>query len=544
MKASDLFVRCLEKEGVEYIFGIPGEETLHIMDSLSRSRIKFIPTRHEQGAAFIANVYGRLTGKAGVCLSTLGPGATNLITGVADAYLDRSPLVAITGQAGLDRMHKESHQYVDILRMFRPITKWNARIERPEIIPEVVRKAFKVAETEKPGATHIEFPEDVAAQESQAEPLEPKPVKYARPNPESIAGAAEIIAKAQYPIILAGNGVIRRKASKELTALARKVQIPVTYTFMGKGAIDYKEPLCLLTVGLQSRDWVMCGLERADAVIAVGYDLVEYSPRSWNTDRRKKIIHIDSLPSEVDSFYQPEVEIVGEISAALEELAEACNFQKEPVGEATLRQLILSELADYREDTGFPLKPQKVLADLREALSPEDILVSDVGAHKLWIARMFPARKPNTVLISNGFASMGIAVPGAIAAKLAQPGKKVVAVSGDGGFLMNSQELETAKRLGTSFVCLVWTDSSYGLIEWKQRNLFGSSFGVNFNNPDLVQYAQSFGLPAFRIERATDFLPTLQQALDLKLPSVIEVPIDYRENLRLTERLGHIVCPI
>jgi len=545
MKVSDLLVECLATEGVEYIFGIPGEEILDVVDSLSQSRISFVPTRHEQGAAFMANVYGRLTGKPGVCLSTLGPGATNLTTGVADALLDRVPLLAITGQASLDKLYKESHQRIDIIEMFKPITKWNARVELPNILPELVAEAFKIAQAEKPGATHIELPEDVAAMETSAVPLRSKTTgQYARPNPSSIRAAANIIEQADYPIILAGNGVIRRRASKQLTELAQKLQIPVIQTFMGAGSIDYRNPLCLLTVGLQSNDWVMCGLDRADVVIAVGYDPVEYAPKSWNADKQKRIIHIDASPSEVDEYYLPEVEIVAEIGNTLEGLAKTCQVTAGRLIHDELRQHVLGELEEYREDQSFPLKPQKVVGDLRKALGEDDILISDVGAHKLWIARMYPANKPNTVLISNGFASMGFAVPGAIATKIVYPERKVVAVSGDGGFLMNSQELETAKRLQLAFVTVVWVDYRYGLIEWRQMNKFGRTFGVNFGNPDFVKYAEAFGLPAFAIGHSREFLPTLRKALELELPSLIEVPIDYRENMRLTEKLGQVTCTI
>lgn len=544
MKASDLLVKSLEKEGVRYVFGIPGEEILDIMDSLSRSKIRFCLTRHEQGAAFMANTYGRLTGNAGVCLSTLGPGATNLTTGVADAFLDRSPLLAITGQASRARLYKESHQCINIVDMFKPITKWNTRVELPEVIPEVVRKAFKIAQTEKPGSTHIEVPEDVAAMEVSGEPLETETQRYTRPNASSVEKAARIIEQAEYPIIIAGNGVLRRGASRQLRELARRLQIPVTHTFMGLGAIESSNPLSLLTVGLQDHDWIMCGLDKADVVIAVGYDFVEYAPKAWNSDKKKRIIHIDTLPSEVDEFYTPEVEVLGEIGDSLASLSETAKASKgAPIHDA-LRRIIVGELEQYRDDQDFPIKPQKVLADLRKALKDDDILISDVGAHKVWIARMYPANKSNTVLISNGFASMGIAIPSAIAAKLVYPQRKVVVVCGDGGFLMSSQELETAKRLGVAFVTVVWADLSLGLIEWKQINKFGRSFGVGFNNPDFVKYAESLGLVGFRISSTEDLFPTLQKALNLRLPSIIEVPIDYRENLKLTEKLGQITCPI
>jgi acetolactate synthase I/II/III large subunit len=526
----------MEREGAEYVFGLPGEETLDLMDSLSRSRLKFVLTRHESGAAFMAGAYGRLTGKPGVCLATLGPGATNLITGIADALLDRAPLVAITGQVALDRIHKEFHQYIDIVEVLRPVTKWNARVEIAEVIPEMVGKAFKIAAAEKPGATHLELPENIGAMQTTGEPLSLMEPEYPRPNLESVRRAAELICSARRPIVLAGNGVARRRASPELRAFAHKTNIPVANTFMGKGVLDYLDPLSALTVGLRSCDLNNCGLDEADVVIAVGYDLVEYSPSFWNPDRSKKIVHVDTRPSEVDDHYMPEVEIVSELKDSLEALAIACDRSAAEYGSKT-RDLVLHELAAHRDDAGFPPKPQKLLADLREVLDGTDILVSDVGAHKLWIAWMYPAREPNTVLISNGFASMGVGLPGALAAKLVYPERKVVAVCGDGSFLMSAAELETAKRLGTAFVTVVWVDGGLGLIELKQHKRFGREFGVCFGNPDLAGYARSFGLPGFRIESAEEFLPTLKKALALSEPAVIEVPVDYSGTSLLLESI-------
>ncbi len=547
MKGSDLLVRCLENEGVEYIFGLPGEEILDVMDSLSRSSIRFVTVRHEQGAAFMADVYGRLTGRAGVCLATLGPGATNLITGVADAFLDRAPMVAITGQAPRERTHKESHQFIPIVDLFRPITKWNTQIEDPSVIPEVVRKAFKVSQLEKPGPTHLELTEDVAQAEAPPEACQPLPttrVEYSSPNWSAVERAVHILSRAKNPMILAGNGVLRRRASPELAWMARSWQVPVAHTFMGKGVLDYRDPLCLLSIGLQAKDWVMCQFDQADVVVAVGYDMAEYAPRLWNPGRNKTIIHIDSTPAEVDDHYQPAVELVCDIPQALRALARATAPRPSFDGPSQLKDIVRDELQSSASDNGFPVKPQRAISDLRQALGEDDIVLSDVGAHKLWLARMYPTYKPNTILIPNGLASMGFAVPGAVAAKLVHPDRKVVVVTGDGGFLMNSQELETAKRLGTAFVTIIWVDNSYGVIEWKQQNRFGHDFGVRFGNPDFVQYARSFGLPGFKIESADAFLPTLRRALELDLPSIIEMPVDYRENLRLTERLGHLVCPV
>ncbi|MCL4513340.1 MAG: acetolactate synthase large subunit [Candidatus Eremiobacteraeota bacterium] len=542
MKASDLFVHCLEKEGVEYIFGLPGEENMDLLESLRSSSIQFITTRHEQGAAFMADVYGRLTGKAGVCLSTLGPGATNLVTGIADATLDRAPLVAITGQASLEKIHKESHQYIDVVENFRPITKWNARIEKPEIIPEVIRKGFKLAQSEKPGSCHIEVPEDVAGIDTSGSPL---PSNSHRPTPgtdkASAAKALQLIAKSDYPIILAGNGVIRGRAAEALQKFAEKTRIPVAHTFMGKGVLPFDHELNLLSIGLQAHDYVNCGFDKADLILAIGYDLVEYAPKFWNPHQDKIIIHLDFTPAEVDAHYFPEVEMVGDIQQILSQLTQEANPGKSIDCYKALRDMILSDLQEGSHNDSYPLKPQRILYDTRQVMGKEDILISDVGAHKIWVARMYPAYKPNTVIISNGFASMGIALPGAIAAKLVYPEKKVLALVGDGGFLMNVQELETACRLGTRFVCLIFNDGGYGLIDWKQIREFGRERGSRINNPDFVKLAESFGAKGYRIGKAKELIPVLEEAFSQAVPSIIDCPVDYSENLKLTQKLGNLV---
>jgi acetolactate synthase I/II/III large subunit len=542
VKAADALVRCLEHEGVRHIFGVPGEETMDLLESLSKSeQIRFIPVRHEQGSAFMAVLWGRLTGTPGVCLGTLGPGAINLLTGVADAYLDHAPLVALTGQAGLERVHKESHQYVDIVAMFAPVTKWNTRIERAASIPEVVRKAFRVSTQEKPGPTHLELPEDVAEEAISTEASAALPIYRPRlplPVNETIEAALALLRQAHRPVILAGNGIIRIHAAADLAAFARRLRIPVVHTFMGKGIVTDTDPLSWGAIGMQARDIVMDGVEDADLVLAVGYDLVEFAPGNWNTVKGRPIIHIDTLPAEVDDDYLPAVELVGDIGAALRALESDWPARRRFPAREHIRDRILQELEAYGDDDAFPVKPQRILADLRAALDPKDIVISDVGAHKLWVARLFPTQWANTVIVSNGLASMGIAVPGAIAAKLAFPERRVVAVTGDGGFLMNSQELETAKRLGTAFVTLIWVDSTYGVIEWKQQQRFGHPFGTRFGNPDFAAYAQSFGIPGFKVERTDDLLPTLTRALALDGPSLVEVPVDYRENMRLTEHLA------
>jgi acetolactate synthase I/II/III large subunit len=552
--AAHLLVDCLAAEGCEWVFSVPGEETMDVLEALAdHPQVRHVTTRHEQGAAFMADVHGRLTGRCAVAMATLGPGATNLVTGIADAYLDRAPMVALTGQTGIDKIHKESHQYVDIPRMLEPVTKWTTRVQRVGAIPEIVAKAFRVAQLAKPGPTHIELPEDVASTVVDPElvPLPPSRAYFPEPTDEAIAHAASLIAASSRPIVLAGNGVLRRHASRELSEFARGLHVPVAMTFMGKGAIDDRSHLSLMAVGLQARDHVLSGFDRADLVIAVGYDQVEYAPERWNPDGKTRILHIDTAPSEVDAAYRPEVELIGDIDGTLRRLLAAVLPQgisgrsaaeRHATGEVLvhtdLRQELLRDLHAYEADDGWPIRPQKAIADLRAALAPDDVVVSDVGAHKIWVARLYQAYEPNTVIISNGFASMGIALPGAIAAALVKPDRHVVALCGDGGFLMNVQELETAVRLGVPVTVVVWRDDGYGLIDWKQRTEFGRAFGVTFGNPDFVELARSFGMPAFRPASSAELAPVLRRALDMTGPSLVEVPIDYRENLRLTEHLG------
>jgi acetolactate synthase-1/2/3 large subunit len=546
MKGAEFLVRCLANEGVTTIFGLPGEETLALTDALVGSSIRFVPCRHEQGAAFMADVWGRLTGKAGVCLATLGPGATNLMTGVADANLDRAPIVAITGQAGRDRIHKESHQYVDVVDMFRPITKWNARLELASVISEAVRKAFKVAEAEKPGACHLELPEDVADETVDSASVPLSTVRPRRPSPDrpALRHAAELIDRAKTPLIFAGNGVIRGKAATALREFAGRTGIPVANTFMAKGCLPWDHELSLGTIGLQMRDAISCGFDRADLIIAAGYDPVEYAPSLWNPDRQETIVHIDFTPAEVDEHYQPAVEVVADVREALDLLRDLVSVRRDPTPARALHEWILAELLRGSTDNGFPLKPQRVLHDLRKVLGPDDIVISDVGAHKLWVARLFQAMNPNTVIISNGYAAMGIALPGAIAAKLIHPERRVVAVAGDGAFLINLQELETAVRLGLGIVIVIFHDDAYGVIRWKQLTRFGRESGVSFGNPDFVRLAEAFGCRGLRVEDAGELIPALETAFTASVPCLVDVPVDYRENLKLTERLGQLVCPI
>ena len=545
MNTAELLVKCLENEGVRYVFGLPGEENLHVLEALKQSSIQFITTRHEQGAAFMADVYGRLTGQAGVCLSTLGPGATNLMTGVADANLDGAALVAITGQVGTDQMHIEAHQYLDLVAMFAPVTKWNTQIVRPSNTPEIVRKAFKRSQSEKPGAVHIDLPENIAAMPASGNPLHKGNLQKTYAAFQSMTEAAAVISQAKNPMIMAGNGAIRANASDALTEFATQLNIPVANTFMGKGAIPYTHPLALWAVGLQQRDYINCAFDNTDLVIAVGYDLIEYSPKRWNAEGKIPIVHINATPAEIDSSYIPQVEVVGDISDSLNEILKRASRQDQSDSPALeLRAEIRADYEQYANDDGFPVKPQKLLYDLRQVMGPEDIVISDVGAHKMWIARHYHCDRPNTCLISNGFAAMGIAIPGAVAAKLVYPERKIVAATGDGGFMMNCQELETALRVGTPFVTLIFNDGGYGLIEWKQQNQFGSAAYVHFGNPDFVKLAESMGLKGYRVESTVDFIPILKEALAQDVPTVIDCPVDYRENHRFTQKAGDLSCKL
>ena len=540
MTVSDLVVQCLENEGVRYVFGVPGEEIEDLLFSLEPSSITFIPTRHEQGAAFMADVWGRLTGKAGVCLSTLGPGATNLVTGVADAYLDKSPVVAITGQTGLGRIQRESHQYLDIVNMFRPITKWNAAISSPEVVPEVVRRAFKVAESEKPGATHIELSEDVAKMESDRQPIAVHRVRRPDPDQQALREAVSLLTHANKPLVLAGNGAVRQPASDQLREFVGRCHVPIAHTFMGQGAVSDDSPESLHTIGMGFRDFVMDAVDQADLIVTIGYDLAEYAPDKWNPTMDKRIIHIDFTPAEVYTHYQPAVEIVADIPATLRELNErlaatSCTF--DPSWHVPIRDRIRADINSYDLVEGKPFTVPGVLNLLRAIMGDDDLLISDVGSHKMWIARNFPTRCPNGCLMSNGLASMGFALPGGIAAALHNPKRRIVAAMGDGGFLMNSQELETAKRLGVAFTVIVFNDNDYGLISWKQQMTRGRSTGTRLTNPNFKAYAESFGIKGYRPQTLAELKRQLPEAVTSGELCVIEIPIDPSVNAELIRKL-------
>ncbi len=550
MKTSELLVRCLEAEGIEYIFGVPGEENADFMMALEQSQsIRFILTRHEQGAAFMAEAYGRLTGNPAACLGTLGPGATNLITGVANANMDNAPMLVLTGQGATTRLHKESHQIMDVVSMFKPVTKWATSIRHPASVPEIVRKAVRLARSEKPGACHIELPEDVAKLATDAWPMQP--YRYHRPvaDPDQIERAFTLIRNAQQPIILVGNGCVRQNASRELRRFCDVSGIGVINTFMAKGCVDADADYCLYTIGLQTKDVVVCALDAADLVITLGYDMVEYHPQLWNAEGDKHIIHIAFQAAEIDEYYQPELELIGDLNHTLQ----AINNDIERLGpvernlsrQYAIRQQMQLELMQYASDKTEPaIRPQKVLADVRQVMGREDILLSDVGAHKMWIARQYQCHEPNTCLIPNGFCSMGFALPGAIGAALIYPQRQILAICGDAGFMMNVQEMETAKRLHSNIVVMVWEDHAYGLIAWKQQSQFGHHTDLSFTNPEWMQLAQAFGWHGHRVSNSSKLQSVLQTAFAEDGPSLLVLSIDYRENMKLTEQLGNIVCAI
>ena len=540
-----VFVRCLENEGVGVIFGLPGEENLHMIDALASSSIRFVTTRDERGAAFMADTYGALTGHAGVCLATLGPGAINLMLGIANAQLDSHPLVAITAQASLDRIYKESHQFVDLVSMFRPITKWGDMVTVREAVPEMVRKAFKQAETERPGATFIVLPEDVAELECEGEPLPVNVPVDPAPAEAQVRRAALVLGQAANPVVLAGPGVARDRASEALIRFSERLELPVATTFLGKGVFPDDHPNALGTIGFMVRDYANFGFDSADVVVAIGYDLVEYPPSRWNPHRDKQIVHVHRTVAEVDSAYTLAVGLQGDTSATLDAIGKAATRTGRTGGvTAPATSLLHDELRRGRTDDAFPVKPQRIVADIRTAMGHEDIVLADTGAVKMWMARLYPTYRPNTCIVSNGLATMAFSLPGAVAAKLRYPERRVLAAMGDGAFLMSAAEIETAVREGVHITILVWVDGGYGLIRWKEELSFGRTAAVSFGNPDFVRFAESFGARGYAIEAADDLLPTLQRALGDDAVSVIACPVDYSENTKLVEALGALTDPI
>jgi len=545
--AAQLLVQCLENEGVKYAFGIPGEENIHVIDALDKSSIHFVLVRHEQAASFMADIYGRLTDQAGVCIGTLGPGAINLLLGTADANTDSVPLVAITAQGGLNRIYKESHQIIDLVSMFKPVTKWAELIPRPEAVPEMVRKAFKLAQTERPGAVYLALPEDVEKMvvPTGYPPLEINVVRDTSPSPAQISRAAKVLEAAKNPVMLAGHGAVRNHASEALVRFSERLHIPVATTFMGKGVFPDNHPNALGTIGFMVHDYANFGFDQADVILSVGYDMQEFDPVKINPTGDKQIIHIHRYPAQVDAHYHLAVGIQGDISESLDALAR--ETKPKPTANSIgqkIRRLLKEELEMGRNDNSYPVKPQRLVADIRAAMGAQDIALVDTGAVKMWMARLYPTYQPNTCIVSNGLSTMAFALPGAIAAKLAFPDRKVLAIAGDAGFLMNSMELETAVREKIPLVVLAWVDGSYGMIKWEMDLELGHHSHVDFGNPDFVKFAESFGAKGYLITRAGDLLPTLKRALADNHVSVIACPVDYSQNAALTNKLGKLTEPM
>jgi acetolactate synthase-1/2/3 large subunit len=541
--AAQLMVECLENEGVSVVFGVPGEENIRLVQALAASQIRYVLCRHEQGAAFMAEMYGRVTGRAAVVSATLGPGAINMQLGVADATTNSTPMVAISAQVGQDREYKESHQYVDLVTMFAPITRWADGVPTARAIPEMFRKAFKIAETERPAAAYLAVPEhiDADATDYDLKPLPRNVVRAEAPAPGQVQRAAEVLRGARRPVVLAGHGAARADATAALVRFADTLGVPVANTFHGKGVMPDDHPNSIGTVGFMRRDYVNFGFESADAIIAVGYELQEFDPVRINPNSDKKIIHIHRFPAEVDMHYSVDVGIIGDISSSVNALAEALDGHRFDNDAATPGyQLLADEFARGQQDSRYPLAPQRLVADIRAALGRSDVVLVDTGASKMWMARLYPTYERNTCLISNGLSTMAFALPGTLGVKLARPEAKVLAVMGDGAFLMNSQEIETAVRERIPLVVLIWEDGGYGLIEWKMDLELGEHYYVKFSNPDVVKYAESFGAKGYRITAADQLLPTLKEALADDGVSVIACPVDYSENLRLTDTLGQL----
>ncbi|MDJ0521727.1 MAG: acetolactate synthase large subunit [Planctomycetota bacterium] len=536
MNASELFVRCLEEEGVREVFGVPGEETLDLMEALRKSTIRFVPTRHEQHAAFLAAAHGRLTGRAGVCLSTLGPGATNLVTGVAYAQLGGMPLIAITGQKPLRGNLEGNFQLVDVVSMFRPLTKWATAIASPDRIPRSVRYAFKTAEGERPGAVHLELPEDVAREDANGfEPQSRTPPRRPLAGNDALDQAAAILREARQPVLLVSAGASRKRVGPELTKLLEDTGLFALTTQMGKGVVPEDHPQSLFALGIHKKDYAHAALERADVVATIGYDIVEYPPAVWNAARDKRLIHVDFRVAEPDAYYAPEVEVVGDLAASLDALRERLAGALAPQPAlARLRAEIEKRLFDTACSTCWPHTPQRVVYDVREVLDREDFVSLDNGIFKVWFARMYRTYAENTLLLDNALATMGAGLAAAQAAKMAHPDRRALAVVGDGGFLMNLQDLETAVRMGQDLVILLLRDDAYGFIRWKQHDMGLPDFGMEFDNPDFVKLAESFGAKGLRVDYGDDLREVLRAAYDAGGVVLVDCPIDYGPNRELS----------
>lgn len=542
MKASDLFVAQLKEEGVEYIFGLPGEENLDLLESLRNSDIKLIITRHEQAAAFMAAAYGRLTGKAGVCFSTLGPGATNLVTGVAQAQLIGAPLISISGQKALVDNWQARFQLVDVVRMMEPLCKKAVSISDPGTVPTVLRNAFKHAEAERPGAVHIELPEDVAEEDTDAVVQKRGETSIPCPDPESIKMAASMIREAKNPLIIVSSGANRKAVTEELEDFINRTGIYVVHTQMGKGVVPDDCPYSLFATGIHARDYVNCGIDGADLIITVGYDIVEYPPYLWNEHVNKKIINVDFVESVPDRYFNPEVEVIGDISFSIRHLAARIpEKRKFPVFENT--RTFIEEKINSPIRKSYPPIPQEVVRSVREVLGREDIISLDNGIYKLWFSRLYKTYAPNTVLLDNALATMGAGFSAGLVAKLLHPERRVLAICGDGGFMMNCQELETAIRYGISLVVLILNDNAFGFIKWKQKKMHFEDFALDYGNPDFALLAKSFGATGMKVKENDDLKEVLEKAFSLNKLVVIECPIDYSVNYEtFSIELGNLVC--
>jgi len=542
MKASDLFVKQLEEEGVEYIFGLPGEENLHFLESLRTSTIKVIITRHEQTAAFMAATYGRLTGKAGVCFATLGPGALNLVTGVAHAQLIGAPFVSISGQKALRENRQARFQLVDIVSLMRPITKDAVSIVDPGMVPTILRNAFKLAQAERPGAVHLELPEDVAESETDARVQKRGLVRRPIADAKALMRAAGLISKSKNPLIILSSGANRNLITRQLVQFIEKTGIFVVHTQMGKGVLSDASDHSLFATGVHRRDYVNCGIDRADVIITIGYNIVEYPPYVWNKGLDKKIINIDFTEAEVDRYYDPDIEVIGDISCSLRQLGELITERKNGDTFKSIREFLDRKLSlEFKKQ--YPLTPQQVVWHVRDVLAHEDILSLDNGIYKLWFSRLYKTFRPNTFLLDNALATMGAGLPAGIAAGLIRPDRNVLAVVGDGGFMMNSRELETALRYNVPLVVLVLNDNAFGFIKWEQQAKGYPCFGLDYGNPDFVKYAESYGAVGIKVQDGDDLSELLRKAFAMKIVVLIECPIDYSVNYEtFSQELANIVC--
>lgn len=540
MKASDLFVRALENEGVEYVFGVPGEENLDFLDSLRKSSIKLILTRHEQGAGFMAATYGRLSGRTGVCLATLGPGATNLVTPAAYAQLGGMPMLMITGQKPITKSKQGRFQIVDVVEIMRPLTKFTKQIVHGHTIPALTREAFRLSQEERPGAVHLELPEDIARENVEdAHLFSQSNVRRPGPSKKSILAAIQMLKSARRPLLLIGAGGNRNRTQKALLDFVNQTQIPFFTTQMGKGVIDERHPHFLGTASLSSNDYLHNAINRSDLILNVGHDVIE-KPPFFMTQGGLQVIHINFFSASVDEVYFPQLEVIGDIADSIQELAANLDPEK-TIGDGTLlpvKKFIDEHIQERADDERFPIVPQRLVADIRKAMPEDGIITLDNGVYKIWFSRNYPAYQPNTVLLDNALATMGAGLPSAMAAKMLHPEKKVVAICGDGGFMMNSQEIETAVRLGLDLVVMILRDDSYGMIRWKQVGMGLQDYGLEFGNPDFVAYANSYGAKGHRLESTEGFQSQLQDILNTPGVHLFDVPVDYSENHRvLTEEL-------